>query len=41
VASLWRNKKITATRLDELAKQGMETKTEEANYKTTTKAMTQ
>jgi len=33
--------KITTTRLGELTKQGIVTKTEEENYKITTKAITQ
>lgn len=35
-AKLGKNMKITTTRLGELVKQGMVTKTEEGNYKTTT-----
>jgi len=40
-AKLGKNMKITTTRLGELAKQGMVTKTEEGNYKITTIAVTQ
>jgi len=38
-AKLGKNTKITTTRLGELTKQGMVAKTEEGNYKTTTKAL--
>jgi len=37
-AKLGRNMKITTTRLGELTKQGIVTKTEEGNYKITTLA---
>jgi hypothetical protein len=40
-AKLGKNMKITTTRLGELTKQGIVTKTEEGNYKITTKAITQ
>jgi hypothetical protein len=40
-AKLGKNMKITTTRLGELAKQGMAAKTEEGNYKITTKAIIQ
>jgi len=36
MAKLGKNMKITTTRLGELTKQGLVTKTEEANYKITT-----
>jgi len=40
-AKLGKNMKITTTRLSELTKQGMVTKTEEGNYKITTIATIQ